>query len=85
MPTGEQIKQFLTTAILPLIVGAATTWLAGTKVLSVFDIPVTAVSGALTGLGVFLIGAAVTWLSAHHILSAHYTPAAKAAARRPSV
>jgi len=85
MPSTEQIKQFLVTVVVPPIAGAVATWLASTPVLAVFHITANAAATEVTQALTFAIVTGIAYLSAHHILSGHYSPAAKAAARPPSV
>jgi choline-glycine betaine transporter len=51
MPTGEQIRQFLTGVILPPVAGVAATWIvANVHVLNLFNINEAAIAGELTQL-----------------------------------
>ncbi len=85
MPTGEQIKQFLAGTVVPLATGAIVTWLAGTKVLSVFGITGDVAAAAISQVLVFAVSAGIGLLVTHHILAGHYAPGAKAAARKRDV
>lgn len=79
MPSLEQVRQYLTLTVLPVLVGAVSNWLViHLHFLAAFHISQGSVAGALTQLGVFAIGAVVAILGSHHILKGVYTPAAKA-------
>jgi hypothetical protein len=85
MPNSEQLKQFILTVVVPPIAGAVATWLASTPVLAIFHITANAAATEVTQALTFAVVTAIAYLGSHHILSGHYTPAAKAAARRPGV
>lgn len=75
----EAIKQFLVTAILPILVGTASNWLLiHVHLFATFHITEATVAGDLTQLGVFAISAGLTWLASHKILLGAYQPSAKA-------
>jgi hypothetical protein len=83
MPTAENIQQFLLGVVLPIVVGAVTTWLLATvHIFNLFGITEGQISGELTLLGTWGIATAIAALHAHHVLAAHYTPEAKVAAGR---
>lgn len=78
MPTTEQIRQFLAGSVLPVVAGAAATWLVvHIHLLALFHVSANSVAGALTQLGVYAISAGLTWLTSHHILTGAYSPAAR--------
>jgi hypothetical protein len=74
MPNLTQIKQFIVTAIVPVIAGGLATWLSSTQVLAIFHITQNSAAAAISAVLVFGITALVTYLGAHHILSGHYSP-----------
>jgi hypothetical protein len=80
MPTGEQIRQFLTGVVLPVGVGIAAAWIVATvHILNLFGITEGQVAGELTLFGTWAVTAVVTWLTQHHILKGIYAPAPVAA------
>lgn len=83
MPTAEQIKQFLAGVVIPVLAGAAATWLfVHVHFLALFHIEVSSIANLISQLGVYAVTLAVTWLTQHNILKGLYAPAAKAGAGR---
>ena len=85
MPNDAQLKQFIVGTLLPPIVGALVSLIASTEVLNVFNISHDQLAAWVSAVAVFGVVTVIGWLKVHHILAGHYTPAAKAAARRPGV
>ena len=77
MPTAQQIKQFLSLTVLPVVAGIASTWLVlHVSFLSAFHLTTATIAGELVQLGTYAIGAALGWLASHHILKGTYAPTA---------
>lgn len=73
MPSLDQIKQFLSLTVVPVVAGALANWLVvHLHFLAAFHLSATSIAGELTQLGVFAVGVAVTWLASHNILKATY-------------
>jgi len=77
MPSLAVVKQYLTLTVLPVLAGAASTWLmVHVHFLAAFHATQSSVAGELTQLGTFGVGAGLAWLASHHILKGTYpTPA----------
>lgn len=83
MLSAESIKAFLAAVVVPVLSGAAATWLiVHVHFLALFHVGASTIAGMIAQVAVFGITAALGWLTAHHVLSGHYTPLAKAQARR---
>jgi hypothetical protein len=73
MPSAEQLKHFLVTAVLPVISGVVATWVTvHLHFLALFHVTHDLVASAVVQLGVFGISAALAWLASHHILKLTY-------------
>lgn len=83
--SAETIKQFIVGTVIPPIAGILATWITSTQVLSIFHITQSAAAAEITQVLVFGVVTGLTWLTQHHVLAGHYTPGAKAAARKPTV
>lgn len=80
MPTADQIRQYLTLYVLPVLAGAAANWLVvHLHFLAAFHITKTSAAGAIAQLGVFGLGVALAWLTSHHILKGTYKPTTRPA------
>jgi hypothetical protein len=83
MPSVESIKAFLAAVVVPVLSGAAATWLVvHVHFLALFHLEAASIASMISQVAVFGITAGLAWLTAHHVLSGHYTPAAKAGAGR---
>jgi hypothetical protein len=71
-PTPEQWRQYIVSAIVPILAGAIVSWLSSDRVINVFHLNEKAVESIVSELLVFAITAGITWLSTHHILSGKY-------------
>lgn len=76
MPTTEQIKQYLTLVLLPLVAGVLSNWLlVHVHLLAAFHLTAGPLAQAIAQLGSLGVGAALAFLAAHHILKGTYLPA----------
>jgi hypothetical protein len=79
MPSAEQVKQFLSLTVIPVVAGALANWLiVHLHFLASFHITAGSVAGELTQLGVFGVSTLIAFLASHNILKAAYSQAAKA-------
>lgn len=75
MPTTEQIKQYLTLVLLPLVAGVLSNWLlVHVHLLAAFHLTAGPLAQAIAQLGSLGVGAALAFLAAHHILKGTYLP-----------
>jgi hypothetical protein len=76
---AETIKAWLAAVVVPVVSGAAATWLVvHVHFLALFHLGASTIASVVSQVAVFGITAALGWLTAHHVLSGHYAPAAKA-------